>query len=158
MNNFAVYISIYQQNGIFWTVALNMNVENHIGYRLFLHLPWPPTRTVSVSSESRKVITWYIIYSRLSLSRSPRDSLEYFEISVPRHIRFAELRKLINRTTTFNKWICNLTPEVNRYTEKIVEKRRNCSENIVEKRRNCSLERITPPFYNIFIPVVSFSF
>ena len=32
-------------------------------------------------------------YSRLSLSRSPRDFLKYFEISVPRHIRFAELRK-----------------------------------------------------------------
>ena len=33
------------------------------------------------------------IYSRLSLSRSPRDSLKYFMISVPLHIRFAELRK-----------------------------------------------------------------
>ena len=31
--------------------------------------------------------------SRLSLSRIPWDSLKYFEISVPRHIRFAELRK-----------------------------------------------------------------
>ena len=51
-------------------------------------------------------------YSRLSLSRIPRGSLKYFEISVPRHISFAELRKIINRTTTFNKWICNLTPEV----------------------------------------------
>ena len=35
-----------------------------------------------------------VIYSRLSLSRIPRDSLNYyFEISVLRHIRFAELRK-----------------------------------------------------------------
>ena len=33
------------------------------------------------------------IYSRLSLSQIPRDSLKYFEISVPRHVRFAELRK-----------------------------------------------------------------
>ena len=32
-------------------------------------------------------------YSRLSLSRIPRDFLKYFEIAVPRHIRFAELRK-----------------------------------------------------------------
>ena len=40
-------------------------------------------------------------YSRLSLSR--RDSLKHFEIFVPRHIRFLELRKIINRTTTFNK-------------------------------------------------------
>ena len=35
----------------------------------------------------------YALYSRLSLSRIPRDSLKYFEISVPRHIRIAELRK-----------------------------------------------------------------
>ena len=33
------------------------------------------------------------IYSRLSLSRNPRDSTKHFEISVLRHIRFAELRK-----------------------------------------------------------------
>ena len=33
-------------------------------------------------------------YSRLSLSRIPRDSLKYFEVSVVRHIRFAELRKI----------------------------------------------------------------
>ena len=32
-------------------------------------------------------------YSQLSLSRIPRDSLKYFEISVLRHTRFAELRK-----------------------------------------------------------------
>ena len=32
-------------------------------------------------------------YSRLSLSRIPRNSLKYFDISVPQHIRFAELRK-----------------------------------------------------------------
>ena len=32
-------------------------------------------------------------YSRLSLSGSSRDSLKYLEISVPRHIRFAEMRK-----------------------------------------------------------------
>ena len=36
-------------------------------------------------------------YSRLSLSRIPRDSLKYFEISVVRHIRFAELRKTIGQ-------------------------------------------------------------
>ena len=42
-------------------------------------------------------------YSRLSLSRIPRDSLKHFEISVPRNIRAAEVRKTINRTATFNK-------------------------------------------------------
>ena len=31
------------------------------------------------------------IYSRLSLSRIPKDCLKYFEISVPQHIRVAEL-------------------------------------------------------------------
>ena len=33
-------------------------------------------------------------YSRLSLSRSRRDPLKHFEISVLRHIRFAELRTI----------------------------------------------------------------
>ena len=51
-------------------------------------------------------------YSRLSLSRIPRDCLKYFKISVLRHIRFAELRKKLIRLTTFNKYMCNLTPEV----------------------------------------------
>ena len=83
-------------------------------------------------------------YSRLSLSRIPRDSLKYFEISEPRHIRFAELRKK-NRTTTFNKYICYWTLEI-----------RDILKNIVEKRRNCSLGAISPLFYNIFLPVVSF--
>ena len=35
-------------------------------------------------------------YSRLSLSRIPRDSLKHFEISVPRHIRVERVRKTIN--------------------------------------------------------------
>ena len=84
-------------------------------------------------------------YSRLSLSRSPRDSLKYFKISIPRHIRFVKLRKTINQTTTFNKWICNLTSEVKGYIE-----------NIVEKRRNCSLGAIPPLFHNILIPLLDF--
>ena len=32
-------------------------------------------------------------YSRLSLSRTPRDSMKQFEISVLRHIRFADSGK-----------------------------------------------------------------
>ena len=44
-----------------------------------------------------------IKYSRLSLSRIPRDSLKYFEISVPRHIRFAELRK--NNSNLTNMYV-----------------------------------------------------
>ena len=75
-----------------------------------------------VSALKRLPILYYCTYSRLSLSRSPRNSLEYFEISVPRHTWFAELRKTINRTTTFNKWVCNLTPEVKRNIEYFVAK------------------------------------
>ena len=46
-------------------------------------------------NENRRIgsIKSSLKYSRLSLSRIPRDSLKYFEISVPRHIRFAEFRK-----------------------------------------------------------------
>ena len=51
-------------------------------------------------------------YGRPSLSRIPRDSLKYFEISVLRHIRFTELRKKLIRLTTFNKYMCNWTLEV----------------------------------------------
>ena len=83
-------------------------------------------------------------YSRLSLSQIPRDSLKYFEISVFRHIRFAELGEKLIRLTTFNKYMCNWTLEV-RYIE-----------NIVEKRRNCSLGAISPHFHNLFLPVVKF--
>ena len=39
----------------------------------------------------------------------------------------------------------NLTPEVKKYIE-----------NIVEKRRNCSLGAISPLFHNILLPVVNF--
>ena len=52
------------------------------------------------------------MYSRLSLSRSPRDSLKYFEISVPQHIRFAELEKKNKLNNHISQIICNWTPEV----------------------------------------------
>ena len=65
--------------------------------------------------------TFWKNHSRLSSSRNPRDSLRYFEISVPRHIRFTELRKKINWTTTIHKWTY-FTPEV-RYSLKILWKR-----------------------------------
>ena len=42
-----------------------------------------------------------LIYSRLSLSRSRRDPLKHFEISVLRHIRCAELRKIPNEQPNF---------------------------------------------------------
>ena len=64
------------------------------------------------SNERTTEMKYLCTYSRLSLFRIPRDSLKHFEISVPRDIRVAEVRKTINWITTFNKGICNLTPEV----------------------------------------------
>ena len=85
--------------------------------------PWPSSSKRKLTRESRRCfLPSYYTYSRLSLSRIPRDSLKHFEISVPRHIRVAEVRKTINRTTTFNKWVCNLTPKV-RNIYKIMWKR-----------------------------------
>ena len=43
----------------------------------------------------------FIKYSRLSLSRSRRDRPKHFEISVLRHIRFAEMRKIPNEQPNF---------------------------------------------------------
>ena len=48
-------------------------------------------------------------YSRLPLSRIPWQYPKHFEISLPRNIRVADVRKTINRRTTFNKWICNFS-------------------------------------------------
>ena len=66
----------------------------------------------NLTPEVRDIFVNIHLYSRLSVSRILRDSLNYFEISVSRHIRVERVRKTVNRTTTFNKWICNLTPEV----------------------------------------------
>ena len=44
---------------------------------------------------------FHCIYSRLSLSRSQKDSLKDFVISVLRHIRLAELRKVPIELTNF---------------------------------------------------------
>ena len=96
---------------------------------------------------------WYLhfkpvqisIYSRLSLSRNRRDSLKHFEISVLRHIRFAELRKIPMEQTNFtNKhviWLFQLEIYV---------------ENIVEQGRNCSWGAISPLIYNILLPDARF--
>ena len=92
-------------------IVLNAHVSIRLDYLLF--------------SFFKSILeTQFLMYSRLSLSRIPRDSLKYFEISVARHIRFAELRKNIIRlpVTTFNKIICNWTLEV-RYILKVLRKR-----------------------------------
>ena len=69
----------------------------------------------------------HIIYSQLSVSRSRRDPLKHLEISVLRHIRCAELRKIQIKQPNFtNKFvICLLKLEI--YTENIVEKGRTIS-------------------------------
>ena len=47
--------------------------------------------------------------SRLLIFRSPRNSLKYFEMSVPPHIRFAELRKKQTKQPHFtNEYIIRL--------------------------------------------------
>ena len=55
---------------------------------------------------------WELYYSRLLLSRIPRDSIKYFEISIPRHIRFAELRKKLfeqpHLTNIYVNWLLKL--------------------------------------------------
>ena len=58
------------------------------------------------------IILIWLKYSRLSLSRSQRDPLKHFEISILRLIRCAELRKIPIKTTKFHKGTCNLTPLV----------------------------------------------
>ena len=50
----------------------------------------------------------FVKYSRLSLSRSRRDPLKHFEISVLRHIRCAELRKIPNEHPNFTKLLMNM--------------------------------------------------
>ena len=50
-----------------------------------------------MSRARETTLTVFIMYSRLSLSPNPRDSMKHFEISVLRHIRFAELRKTIEQ-------------------------------------------------------------
>ena len=68
--------------------------------------------------------------------------MKYFEISVSRYIRSAELRKKIIRTTTFNRYICNWTLEV-----------RDILKILLKRGENAP----SPLFHNIFLPVVTFS-
>ena len=51
-------------------------------------------------------------YSRLSLSQSQRDPLKHYKISVLRHIRDEELRKIPMKQPNFTNEQCNLTPLV----------------------------------------------
>ena len=86
---------------IYWA-TYNWNYLSEYAHQ-HLYMPY------SIRNPRRKTS---IIYSRLSLSRIPRNSLKYFEISVLRYIKFAELRKKLIRLTTLNKYMCNWTLEV----------------------------------------------
>ena len=95
-----------------------------------------------------RVQNTYILYSRLSLSRIPRDSLKYFEISVPRHIRFADLQNLgkMNQTATFNKCICNKREStVLRYCEDHTAPDKKEGNAYIFKGGN-SCQIVLPPF------------
>ena len=109
---------------------------------LSLSLRYSADQLIDIDWPSDKVLGALSWYSRLSLSRIPRDPLKYFEISVPRHTRFAELRKKIVRTTTFNKYICNWTLEV----EDVLK--------ILWKRGE--IGAISPLFHNIFYLLLDF--
>ena len=63
---------------------------------------------LSLSKIRSNKVSPFTKYNRLSLSRIQRDSVEYFEISVPRHIRFAELRRKIRTTTLTNIYVIGL--------------------------------------------------
>ena len=71
---------------------------------------------------------YYEWYCQLSLSWTPRDSLKYFEISVSRHIRFAELRRKKNpnnhigyvcRTEQKRTLLCNKSINLRLHTSSI---------------------------------------
>ena len=62
-------------------------------------------------------------YSRLSLSRSQKATLWNISRYPYRDISdFQKIEEIINRTTIFHKWTCNLTPEI-RDVVKILWKR-----------------------------------
>ena len=72
-----------------------------------------------------------------------KDPLKHYEISIPRHIRFAELRKIqIEQPNFTNKYVILLL-KLKIYTE-----------NIVEKGSNCTLGAIFPLIHNILLPDV----
>ena len=61
-------------------------------------------------------------YSRLALTRIPRDSLKYFQDIRTSTYQIYRREEKIIRTTTFSKFICNWTPEF-RDISKILWKR-----------------------------------
>ena len=112
---------------------------------------WGQTKklqTVKKKQASGDKQSAFIISKSMGLS-------EIFEISVSRHIRFAELRIKINRTTTFHKCICNLTPEV-RDVLKILWKRGEIVAKYYGKEKKLLLWSNFSSFPYYLLPVVRF--
>ena len=92
-------------------ISRKLNMINMDEFRSFSNLyNWSfyDTSTQTATISYQRLISPYgtnsglhPIYSRLSLSRSRRDPLKHFEISVLRHIRFAELRKIPTELPNF---------------------------------------------------------
>ena len=62
------------------------------------------------------------IYSRLSLSRIPKESLKILRDNRTSTYQICIIEEKLIRLTTFNKYMCNWTLEVKIYIENIVEK------------------------------------
>ena len=77
-----------------WFLSPAMSYLKFSAIQLLLVLrPTLVTQIRSHGFDSRWVRQHSFVEIDLSLSRIPRDSKKYFEISVSRHIRFAGLRK-----------------------------------------------------------------
>ena len=80
--------------------CISKSPKKRIGVSLrfsFLNLPiilWCVLVKVFAIALAFQEFAFIMKYSRFSLSRSRRDPLKHFEVSVLRHIRFAELRKI----------------------------------------------------------------
>ena len=84
------------ENCIFYK-TLCLKVQQIFFRCLFTYLPNITDRTpLGFIPDIMVILQKYnlVNYSRLLLSRSRRDPLKHFEISVLRHIRFGELRKI----------------------------------------------------------------
>ena len=103
-------------------------------------------------AEDEEHVSYFVVQTVDSCNLEVSDSLKHFEIYVLRHIKFAELRKTINRKTTFHKWVHILTPKVRDIVKLYCGKEEKWLLSIVEKRRNGSLGAISPLFHSILLP------
>ena len=87
--------------GAYFCESFATREENRILQKLFPFVKVEENRQVFPDT-----LIYTCIYSQFSLSRSRRDPLKNFEISVLRLIRFAELRKIQIKPPNFtNKYV-----------------------------------------------------